>query len=238
MVAEVEELQTNLLQVSQRGPASSSVLDEVFGTHRLTATIASLNWWARNRAVRTEYAAISGERLKPFSATLAVIKELAGVRGHVLSRLMAALRAGDCGVNDHADNILQFVNDRYFRHFCLVPLADIARLTWDESGRPHLGGLTSVTASVLRQNVWRRMMMRYAPFTSALGDKHGEARWTRYRFALYHPGKRVKAGDFDSVIVDYDCAPFVNRVFVAGSFCGREISYDRLLRMGAARHSS
>ena len=32
--AEGEELQTNLLQVSQRGPASSSVLDEVFGTHR------------------------------------------------------------------------------------------------------------------------------------------------------------------------------------------------------------
>src|SRR5450759_3634794 len=76
------------------------------------------------------------------------------------------------------------------------------------------------------------MMMRYAPFTSALGDKHGEARWTRYRFALYHPGKRVKAGDFDSVIVDYDCAPFVNRVFVARSFCGREISYDRLSSLG------
>jgi hypothetical protein len=34
MVAEGEELQTNLLQVTQRGPASSSVLDEVFGTHK------------------------------------------------------------------------------------------------------------------------------------------------------------------------------------------------------------
>ena len=33
MMAEGEELQTNLLQASQRGPASSSVLDEVFGTH-------------------------------------------------------------------------------------------------------------------------------------------------------------------------------------------------------------
>ncbi len=62
------------------------------------------------------------------------------------------------------------------------------------------------------------MMMRYAPFTSALGDKHGEARWGRYLFALYHPGKRVKAGDFDGVIVDCDCASFVDRVFVAGSF--------------------
>jgi hypothetical protein len=34
-MAEGEELQTNLLQVSQRGPASSSVLDEVFGTHKV-----------------------------------------------------------------------------------------------------------------------------------------------------------------------------------------------------------
>src|ERR1039458_8541344 len=33
ILVEGEELQTNLLQVSQRGPASSSVLDEVFGTH-------------------------------------------------------------------------------------------------------------------------------------------------------------------------------------------------------------
>jgi hypothetical protein len=33
ILVEGEELQTNLLQASQRGPASSSVLDEVFGTH-------------------------------------------------------------------------------------------------------------------------------------------------------------------------------------------------------------
>jgi hypothetical protein len=33
-VAEGVELETNLLRASQRGPASSSVLDEVFGTHR------------------------------------------------------------------------------------------------------------------------------------------------------------------------------------------------------------
>src|SRR5664280_2174609 len=76
------------------------------------------------------------------------------------------------------------------------------------------------------------MMMRYAPFTSALGDKHGEARWTRYRFALYHPGKRVKTSDFDGVIVDRDRAPFVNRVLVAGSFCGRKILYYRLSPFG------
>jgi hypothetical protein len=33
MVAEGEELQTNLLQASQRIPANSSVPDEVFGIH-------------------------------------------------------------------------------------------------------------------------------------------------------------------------------------------------------------
>ena len=76
------------------------------------------------------------------------------------------------------------------------------------------------------------MMMCYAPFTPTLGDKHGEARWTRYSLALYHPSKCVKACDFDGVIADYDCAPFVNRVFVAGSFCGREIGYDRLSPLG------
>src|SRR6516165_3142404 len=76
------------------------------------------------------------------------------------------------------------------------------------------------------------MMMRYAPFTSALCDQHGEARWARCRLTFYHSGKRVKAGDHDSSIVDYDCAPFVNRVLVAGSFCWREISYDRLSSLG------
>ena len=75
-------------------------------------------------------------------------------------------------------------------------------------------------------------MMRYAPFTSALGNKHGEARWTRYRFAVHHPGERVKAGDLNRVIVDCDCATFVNGVFVAGSFYGRKIGYDRLSPLG------
>src|SRR6516162_656457 len=76
------------------------------------------------------------------------------------------------------------------------------------------------------------MMMRYAPFTSALGDQHGEARGTRYRLALHHPSKRVKAGDYDGIIVDYDCAPFINRIFVASSLYGREVLYNRLRPLG------
>jgi hypothetical protein len=57
-------------------------------------------------------------------------------------------------------------------------------------------------ASVLRQNMWRRMMMRYAPFISPLGDKHGESRWARNWFAIDHPSKGVEAGDHDCVIAD------------------------------------
>jgi len=42
------------------------------------------------------------------------------------------------------------------------------------------------------------MMVRYAPFTSALGDKHGEADEAGTACPL-PSGKRVKAGDFDGV---------------------------------------
>ena len=86
--------------------------------------------------------------------------------------------------------------------------------------------------------MWRRMMMRYAPFLSPLGDKHGEARWARNRFAIDHPSESVKASDHDGVIVDYDCAPFINRILVTGSFGGREISYDRLGPLGNNRADS
>jgi hypothetical protein len=40
------------------------------------------------------------------TATLAVVKELAGVRGHVLCRPMGALKAGDCGIRDQARNYI------------------------------------------------------------------------------------------------------------------------------------
>ena len=50
------------------------------------------------------------------------------------------------------------------------------------------------------------MMMRNTPFISALGDKHGKSRRPRNWFVIDHPGKSVKTGDDDRVIVDYDCA--------------------------------
>ena len=46
-------------------------------------------------------------------------------------------------------------------------------------------------------------MVRYAPFTSALGDKHGVTRWTRYRLSLYHPSERLKPRNHDGLIVDF-----------------------------------
>jgi hypothetical protein len=75
----------------------------------------------------------------------------------------------------------------------------------------------SIIALVLRQNMGRRMMMRYAPFISALGDEHGEARWPRNWLAVDYPSKGVKTGDHDGVIVDYDCTPFINRILVTAA---------------------
>jgi hypothetical protein len=47
-----------------------------------------------NRTIRAEHAAIAREGLESLPAALAIIKELAGVGGHALNGLMAALRAG------------------------------------------------------------------------------------------------------------------------------------------------
>src|SRR5262252_3722788 len=68
----------------------------------------------------------------------------------------------------------------------------------------------SIMTSVLRQNMRRRMMMRYAPIISALGDKHGESRWARNRFAIDNASKSIKACDHNGAIVDDDCAPFID----------------------------
>ncbi len=62
--------------------------------------------------------------------------------------------------------------------------------------------------------------MRYAPFISALGDKHGKSRRPRNWFVIDHPSKSVKTGDYDRVIVDYDCAPFINRILLPLPFKG------------------
>jgi hypothetical protein len=61
------------------------------------------------------------------------------------------------------------------------------------------------------------MMMRYAPFISPLGDKHGETRWAGNWFAIDHPSKSVEASDHHCVIVDYDRAPLINRILITGS---------------------
>jgi hypothetical protein len=55
----------------------------------------SLNRWAGHRAVRAKYAAIARERLKPRTAALAVVEELASIRWHRFRRLTAALGASD-----------------------------------------------------------------------------------------------------------------------------------------------
>src|SRR6516164_1414027 len=121
----------------------------------------------------------------------------------------------------------------------LPPKADIRVSCGNVRFTPKSGhSKASIKISVLRQNVRRRMMMRYAPFIPTLGDKHGETRWGRNRFAIDHPSKSVKTSDHYCVLVDYDCAPFINRIFVTGSFGGREISHDRLGPLGNHRADS
>ena len=59
------------------------------------AATSGLDRRTRHRTVRTKYATIAGQWLKPFAAAFAVIEELAGVRRHVLGGLVSALGAGD-----------------------------------------------------------------------------------------------------------------------------------------------
>ena len=74
--------------------------------------------------------------------------------------------------------------------------------------------------------------MSDVPFTVSFGDKHGEARWSRYRLSILHAGKRVIAGDDDSVIAKHDGMPFLDRVLVAAVFYKREIFSDGLCSYG------
>jgi hypothetical protein len=69
------------------------------------ATISGLDWRTRHRSVGAKYATIAGLRFEPFAATLAVIKELTGIGGHLLRRLMAALWAGERRLQDHAESL-------------------------------------------------------------------------------------------------------------------------------------
>jgi len=55
------------------------------------------------------------------------------------------------------------------------------------------------------------------PFITALCDQHGEAGWPRHRLAVLHPSKFVKAGDYYSVVAEYDGVPFLNSVLVSST---------------------
>ena len=69
-----------------------------FGLRR---ALSDLDRRARHRAVGTEHAAIPWLRLEALPATLADIKESAGVFRHPPGRLMRASRARDGGLRDH-----------------------------------------------------------------------------------------------------------------------------------------
>src|SRR2546421_10833099 len=61
---------------------------------------ASLDRRARNGTVGTKHAAIARLWLEPFAATLAVIEEPTGIRGHLLGRLVTTARTGNSGFED------------------------------------------------------------------------------------------------------------------------------------------
>ena len=70
--------------------------------------------------------------------------------------------------------------------------------------------------------------MSNVPFTVSLGDKHGEARWSRYRLSILHTGKCVKAGDNNSIVAKHDYMPLLDRISIAAVFYKREVFSDGL----------
>jgi hypothetical protein len=61
------------------------------------ADLSGLDWRARHRAERAEHATVTGFGLQPCATALAVIEELAGIRGHRFVRSVTAGRADDRG---------------------------------------------------------------------------------------------------------------------------------------------
>src|SRR5262245_51074540 len=72
-------------------------------------------------------------------------------------------------------------------------------------------------SSLLWLNMRRGVVMSDLPFAATFNDKHREARWCGYGFALPHPGKLVKAGNHDSVVAQHDGAPLPDRVLIAAA---------------------
>jgi hypothetical protein len=73
--------------------------------HSRTTSFILLDRWAWHRPVRAEYAAIARLWFKPLATSLAVIEKLARIGWHLLSRLVPALRTGDCGGFNHGTSL-------------------------------------------------------------------------------------------------------------------------------------
>jgi len=84
------------------GKSGPSPVAAILTQHNSGAAISGLDWWARDRPVGTEHAAIPRLRLKLLATALAVIEELASIRRHLLRRAMAAGRTGDDRFQEHA----------------------------------------------------------------------------------------------------------------------------------------
>ena len=107
------ESQDRLVGRSRQQAASRS---RDLGVIPLTAG-ARLDRRTGHTAVRTEHAAIPWERPETLAATLAVVKELAGVRRHALRRSMATQGTGNDRFKDELDgcHVGQYADGRSIR---------------------------------------------------------------------------------------------------------------------------
>src|SRR5215467_3759150 len=79
------------------------------------------------------------------------------------------------------------------------------------SERRHLRPRVSITTkardaipglhpSLLRLNVWRRMVMSDCPFVAAFCQQHSKPRWCGHWFAVRHPGEQIESCHDDGAI--------------------------------------
>lgn len=78
---------------------------EALRTARALAILLDRGAW--HRAVGAEHAAVASERLKPRSAALAVVEELAGVGRHGLGSLVLALGTGQRRFKLHPSTMIR-----------------------------------------------------------------------------------------------------------------------------------
>jgi hypothetical protein len=123
-----------------RATGSNSTSKRNIKPHRLRhsmtllAALTSLHRWTCNRTVRAKHTTIPQLRFQAFTATLAIIKELAGACGHCFLGLITAFRTSDDRIQNHAG----FLRTQSFGPKHLGGMGSVL-LAPGREGRPVLG---------------------------------------------------------------------------------------------------